>query len=170
MRLNVGCGEFRAEYWINLDMVETDNIKPDLVVDLYALPEDITGLTAVYCGHVMEHVPTDRIVAVLSDLRSRMIPGAGIACVGPDIDRATDMYNAGQLDKETFDMCHANVGDKQWFGDYHYWACRESELASYMIEAGFSEVHAVSMASHELDLYPVVSRVTWQCAVIGTAL
>lgn len=169
MRLNVGCGEFLAAGWTNMDMVVTDIIHPDLVMDLYDLPDSITGLTAVYCGHVMEHIPPERIVAVLSDLRARMVSGAGIACVGPDIDRATAMYSAGQMDKATFDMCHAHVGDKQWFGDYHYWACRESELAAYMQEAGFSDVHAVPLDSAELDPYPVTSRVAWQCAVVGTA-
>lgn len=169
VKLNVGCGEFLADGWLNIDMVETESIRPNRVVDLYDLPDDITNLAAVYCGHVLEHIPPDRLGAMLSDLRARMMPGAPIACVGPDLDRAARLYGQGQLDKATFDMCHADVGDKQWFGDYHYWECREGAVVDALIGAGFREVRAVALGSRELDLFPVVSRAPWQCAVLAEA-
>lgn len=167
--LNVGCGEFRAEGWLNIDMVETESIRPDRVVDLYDLPDDITDLSAVYCGHVLEHIPPDRIEDVLSTLSFRMRSWAPIVVVGPDIDRATHLYRAGLLDQATFDMCHADVGDKQWFGDYHYWECREADVVRHLEFAGFQRVRALPLDSVELDPYPVVSRAPWQCAAIGWA-
>lgn len=171
-KLNVGCGEFRAKGWLNVDVVasKTHRIKPDLVVDVFDLPPDITSLDSVYCGHFLEHLRPNRIVPCLVHLRSRMRPGAEIAVVGPDVNRATNMYREGKLDEQTWRACHATLGDSEWEGCNHYWDCSEGEVIDYLKEAGFMGVRPVDIGSPELNPYPVVARVRWQCAVLAMAI
>jgi hypothetical protein len=169
VRLNVGCGEFRAEGWLNIDVVQNEHVASDLVASVTDLPAHVTGLTAVYCGHVLEHIPHDAVVPALRVLRERMVPGARIMCVGPDVHRAEAMFRAGEIDETTCRSCHAETRPPRWAGDAHHWDCHEAELVTLLTEAGFVDVHAVAVGGrYLLTEWPLVSGVGWQCAVEGS--
>jgi len=169
MRLNVGCGEFYAPGWINVDVVDSDkyNIHPDLVVDVMALPDHIRDLDAVYCGHFLEHITEDQVTEFLIRIQRRMKPGAPFVAVGPDTKRATQMYQQGRLDKETMLRCHKSTEPAGWVGAGHMWDCHEYAVAKHMITAGLQEVEPIPIRSKRLNPYPVVARQLWQFAVIA---
>lgn len=173
MKLNVGCGEYRAHGWLNIDVVRREDLRivPDLVVDVFDLPPEIKDLEAVYCGHFLEHLQPERVVDCLKHLRSRMAPGAEIAIVGPDIHKATAMYRQGTLDMGTWQACHKSkpTDEEGWVGANHYWDCHEQAVAEFLTEAGFTSVMPIPIISARLNSFPVVARVVWQCAVLATA-
>jgi hypothetical protein len=171
MRLNVGCGEFKAKGWWNVDMVEIGegyNITPDQIVDVsLPLPENIDALTMVYMGHFLEHIHPAHIQIVFDRIKERMLKGARICVVGPDVRRAKVMYDNGQIDKAQYDNCRAGAGAAHWPGDYHYWDCYEEGVVLKLTWAGFRNITPVPMNSRALDDWPVTARTDWQCAVIG---
>lgn len=168
MRLNVGCGEFYAAGWTNLDVVVNDRVKPDLVGSLADLPAAVEGVEAVYLGHVLEHLPEPMVVPALRKLWERCVLGCQVAVVGPDVIRAWDMAIDGHLEPETAQ--HAAMGARRWRADKHWWASHEGRVLAHVVESGLGDARPVFPLERapELAPFPVVSGVGWQCAVVGT--
>lgn len=151
MRLNLGCGEFPAEGWVNVDCHA--GLNPDVVADLASLPFPDNSAEMVYAGHVFEHVDPDRLPAVLAEVR-RVLAGP-LMVVGPDLTRAEQGW------PEVVDEIKAGAG--RWPGDAHLWDCREDIMLGYLQDAGFT-ADPLPIAAVDGD-WPVVSRVAWQFAI-----
>lgn len=167
MKLNVGCGEFYADGWTNMDVASNDLVRPDLIGSLADLPspQDLSNIEMVYLGHVLEHLPYQAIATALRGLWQRCVANARVAIVGPDVDRANALHASGQLDWTT--TVRALTGEDRWLGDQHLWACNEERLLRIVKSSGLKRAHHVPIASQLLDDFPVTSRAAWQCAIIG---
>ena len=166
MKLNVGCGNHRADGWTNMDIERNDEVKPDIQGDLMDLPDEIQGVTHVYLGHVLEHLALGTIAPALSKLWERCVPGVEIAVVGPDCDRARALDRAGRLyGIKLQDVVH---GAGRWANDVHLWECTPGGLERVLRRSGVQDVRHVSITSAELSAWPVTSRVDWQCAMIAS--
>jgi len=165
MRLNVGCGDHYADGWTNLDVVSTDTVCPDLVGSLEDLPPAVQDVTAVYLGHVLEHLPYRTAARALTALWARCRPGAAVAMVGPDCDRARALYDNGRLSAAELEGAVHGAG--RWPGDAHEWECTEHHLLALAQWSGLTAARAVLLDDPRLDDFPVVSRAPWQCAVVG---
>lgn len=167
MKLNVGCGEFYADGWTNMDVSANELVQPDILGSLVELPPPSTlaNIEMVYLGHVLEHLPYKEIPQALRLLWGRCVARARVAIVGPDVDRAGALHAAGQLDWET--VVGALCGDGRWPGDQHLWMCTESRLLRAVKASGLKNVHTVPIAAPILDDFPVTSRAPWQCAIVG---
>lgn len=163
MKLNVGCGRFRAPGWVNID--NNPNIIADHVADLTQLPPQIQGVTTVYLGHILHLIPPDQVPTVLANLWQRCVSGAQVAAVGPDALRLIDnaqpkewvIGRGGGLDS-----IRERLG-----GDALRWACTQTRLVDLIRASGLQRVRPVLLTSPELDGFPVVSKVEWQCAARG---
>lgn len=165
MRLNVGCGNHYATGWTNLDPNPGETVQPDVVGSLTDLPASIHDVTAVYLGHVLEHLPFYAIAPALRALWRRCAPGATVALVGPDVDRARLLHDRGEITDETL---HGAIhGAGRWHGDEHLWGCTEQLLLDVTRTSGI-DAHPVPIDSRELDAFPIVSRAPWQCAILAT--
>lgn len=168
MRLNVGCGDFYAPGWFNIDTTRNDIIRPDLVVEsLLDMPEEIKDVTHVYMGHVLEHMPFEEIPNLLGAIWERCLPGSVFAAVGPDVQRGQVMYDRGEIPKWLLEAMHKTPGDSPWNGHHHLWDCTEDLMVQAVRKSGVLSCDAVSIESHALDSFPVVARSTWQCASSG---
>lgn len=166
--LNVGCGDFPAPPpWTNLDTTSNGHVKPDIVGDLLDLPPDLVGLTAVYLGHVLEHLPAEAVTGALIRLRRRMTWGGRVAVVGPDVPTAQALHGRGLLDTATLDG--ARYGAGRWAQDVHLWECDGPKVVLMLEAAGWRHVHQIPIGSRDLDAWPVTSRAAWQCAVLAAA-
>ena len=165
MKLNIGPGEHYAAGWTNLDTATSDEVKVDIQGSLLHLPAEVQDVEAVYMGHILEHIAPPTVIPALAALWGRCRPGAQVAAVGPDVLRVVDMHIIGQADWQT--VTHCCLGERRWPGDEHLWACTEQRLLELIRASGLQRVRAVPIASPVLDDFPVVSRIGWQCAVIG---
>lgn len=167
MKLNVGCGEFYADGWTNMDVAANELVRPDILGSLLELPPPavLANIEMVYLGHVLEHLPYRQISHALNTLWKRCVAGARVAIVGPDVDRAGALHAAGQLDWET--LAGALCGEGRWPGDQHAWMCTEDRLIRTVKASGLKHTHAIPVDSHLLDDFPVTSRALWQCAIVG---
>lgn len=157
MRLNIGSGQYPADGWVNLDHDPTVN--PDILADLQKLPDEIRDVETVYLGHVLTDIPPDQLIGTLNDLWKRCRPGAQVCATAPDIAKVWDAVINGQLDISTA----VAMG-----GATRRWVATEQRLLESMRASGLRWARPVSIASPDLNDWPLVSRVGWQCAVIGT--
>lgn len=168
MKINLGCGDHYAPGWVNVDTDGSPH-QADRRFDLTEpWPDDIVDITHAYLGHVLEHLVRTDAEQVLHRLADVMTPHGALLIVGPDVDRAAMMRNAGELSETEFQgVVH---GRGAWRGDTHLWPCSESELVAMVHRTGrWGYVSGVPVEVIS-DQWPVVSRVGWQCAVSALAL
>lgn len=167
MKLNVGCGNHYVQGWTNMDVDQNDQVKPDIQASLLdPLPAEIQGVTHVYLGHVLEHLPFFQIAAALTKLWERCVPSAQIAIVGPDCDKAREMDRRAQLWGIALnDILH---GAGRWKNDVHLWESTPSRLTKLLERSGVHSARVVDINDIALNPFPVTSRVAWQCAVVAT--
>lgn len=159
--LNLGCGDRYAPGWHNVDL-ESPHRK-DEIVDLTGdLPWPDGEFDRVYLGHVLEHLRIDEAGLLLKRLLRVVKPGGIVMVVGPDLNRAQVMAEAGTLDVT---MDSLRFGASRWPGDEHHWECTGDIVVGLLKHSGWSGVTEVGIENVSL-VWPVADRrPLWQCAV-----
>lgn len=180
--INVGCGPHRApEPWWNIDRAFHPGLtEPDEVVGEF-LPYEDGSVRRMYIGHIMEHIPIYQIMGVIADWYRVLAPGADIAIVGPDVNRALDQFKQGRLtrDEVWHRMEHGQVTSiEAWTNLYaenrvdehamHHWNAIPERVHGMLSAAGFVNLREVPITSSELDGWPLVSRCDDQMAMLGS--
>ncbi|HEY8902561.1 MAG TPA: methyltransferase domain-containing protein [Chthoniobacterales bacterium] len=102
--LNLGCGSSFHEDWENYDLVPSaPSVKP---IDLTKpLPFEDGTFDVVYSSHVLEHIPRQRVPALLREMARILKPGGILRIVVPDLEgiireylRQLDLAAAGDRD------------------------------------------------------------------------
>lgn len=164
MKLNVGCGEFYAEGWVNIDTYDGEEVKVDQVADATLLPFKNGEADKVYAGHVLEHLPEPfGVLEALVEFRRVLRPNGLLLVVGPDVRRGRKMLKDGLISEEQYDEILNSSG--RWPGDDHLWPCHEERLLDFVKQV-FDDAYGLPIGAAPMD-WPIVSRVGWQCAVIA---
>lgn len=155
-RLNLGCGDYYVDGWVNVDVTQNERVTPDVVADITGgIPFDDDSFDRVYLGHVLEHLPVELVVPVLADVR-RVLRSDGRACiVGPDVALTLQGWNhiLGVVLK----------GADRWDGDVHLWNATGEAHYFAALAAGFeASLVPIGEASDE---WPIPDRSSWQFAV-----
>lgn len=158
MKVNLGCGEFYAEGWTNVDRTEEeDGPQPDVIASATDLPFPDGSVSQLYAGHVLEHVALETVPDILAEIKRVLSPEGMLMIVGPDIDRARESYP-----EAVEGILH---GDCRWEGDEHLWESRESTVVDLLNEGGwFALPIPITDVKPE---WPVTSRIGWQFAILA---
>jgi GT2 family glycosyltransferase/predicted SAM-dependent methyltransferase len=92
LRLNLGCGTFHLEGFVNVDMQEA--VRPDLVCDILDLPYEEESVDEIYAGHILEHFDWKDGEVALHYWMTLLKPGGKISVCVPDIDYLMKEYVA----------------------------------------------------------------------------
>jgi SAM-dependent methyltransferase len=172
MMLNVGCGGHRApDPWVNIDRglgspVREDGNRsfpchPDVIADVRSLPFEDGSASAIYAGHVLEHIEYDEVHLALEEFRRVLEPGGKLAIVGPDMDRAVGEF-------EEFAVCiwPGLVGEwSNWAGAPHQY--RPTAVNTWKLIVPVFP-HAREVPVGDLDsFWPAPSRDGWQFAFLA---
>lgn len=156
LRLNIGCGEYRAPGWVNIDSWVVPGA--DMVADIRKLPFLDRVASHIYCGHVLEHIALDDMDRTLHELRRVLRSDGVLMVVGPCAAKARRGW------PEELPNIEAGVnvlGDRP--GAPHLWTPTEAKTATLLFAAGFE------LATHDIaqvpEPWPVVSRIGWQFAL-----
>lgn len=165
MKINVGCGEFPAAGWWNLDCTHP---AADLQHDAATGLPPVSGvIDRIYAGHVLEHLPQQSLVGVLTAWRTH--PGVAhntvLAVVGPDCDAADQLLAERLILPDTHDGVLHGAG--RWAGDVHLWRSTEGTTAGILRAAGWTPT-PVPDWQLQADGWPVVALVDWQFALLAT--
>lgn len=177
MRINFGCGPFPLPGWVNVDKVvwtPINNVHVDVcMVDMLGeLPGWITGLTRVYCGHILSPVFPDGGFDFLQRVWDRMAPGGIIRICDFDADWLFSKFFSGggwnpdwknrrdwsEEERAVFqtplEMLNADI--KRWGRQY---LLNADTVGSWLREIGFSRLTRCSegRSAHE-DLCNIEAR------------
>lgn len=153
--LNVGCGEFPAEGWVNIDVSDAQPPSPDIVASALALPFEDDAFGRIYCGHLLEHLTFDEVAIALREFERVLAPVGELMVVGPDADRARTSWPDV--------LPTIEGGERRWAGDAHQWTATEARTLVLLREAGWQ---AEPLPIEDVPVgWPVVSRVGWQFAI-----
>lgn len=99
LRLNVGCGPFRLEGWLNLD--ENPTVGADLHVCVPPLPFEANRAEEIYAGHYLEHLDPEEADVFLEECRRVLVPGGKLGLVVPDTRAIVRAYLEGVAGRDT---------------------------------------------------------------------
>lgn len=150
-RLNLGCGEFYAEGWTNVDCHPVKKV--DVVAWMSNLPFPDCCASQIYCGHVLEHVYEEDLAETLKEITRVLSPLGELLVVGPDINRARD--------RDTKKAIIGGAG--RWPGDEHRWICSEKKMLEHLTKV--FEVLPFPVSQVDAVKWPIVSHVYWQFAI-----
>lgn len=184
--LNIGCGEFRAPVpWINVDMFESPpgtphGTYPDQVVEYGEFP--FNDVERIYYGHLLEHMDTPTVLEFLIGWGSTLAPGAIVCVVGPDVNRALELFKRHELKRD--DLWQrmepgAHLADVDFWLDYykrelylhpgyHRINCTPERARALLLHTGYTDIREIDILSPELNSWPLVSRAQDQFALLAT--
>lgn len=184
MLLNAGCGTHYAKGWVNTDVWENEDTRPDVRVQPgkpYPFEDDT--FDAIFLGHVIEHIDWPLLPAFLLDMGRIAKPGAPMLVVGPDVYRTIQQWRDGrepwwmvQSVLEHQDVKAENLSsDEIWDGATHHWNCHEGRVVTLVSSLGFPNVAMVTDVipngnewqdcEDNRIVWPIVAKASWQCAV-----
>lgn len=164
MKINVGCGEYPAPGWLNLD---TTHDAADLIWDCTTgLPVSDEPITRIYAGHVLEHLHWEQVTETLRAWRQNPLVNQAtqLAVVGPDCDAARLMHAHGEIDTEM--LRGVLYGAQRWDGDAHLWYSNAAFTTTALQQAGW-DVEPVEDIQLLVDDWPVTALVDWQFALLA---
>lgn len=161
MKLNLGCGPFHPKGWVNVDV--EPGMNPDVVASVLALPFEDDSASHVYLGHVLEHLPFEKVPDVLDETARVLRPGGSVAIVGPDIQLAWNGYRAGMFDADTVEGVINGNGCGGHDADVHLWTC-EGRLMLPIVSKHFEDVRSFDITLLD-PAWPLTAAVGWQFAI-----
>lgn len=156
MKLNLGCNEWVALGWVNVDL-RTYTAKPQLYADVrQPLPFHPNTFSQIYCGHILEHLTLEECRVTLSYIRSVLAPNGILGVVGPDIELAE--ANWPEAIPNILDGTGSGLP-----GEGHAWVPTRASTAALLTDCGWNVRNY--QITEMPDYWPIVSRIGWQFAM-----
>jgi predicted SAM-dependent methyltransferase len=96
MYLNLGCGSWMWDGWLNVDCVpcksKDGKRKLDVIADSLHLPFKTGSLKGVAMIHVIEHMYLEEVPALLDELKRVLKKGGELIIEGPDIKKCYELF------------------------------------------------------------------------------
>jgi len=159
LRLNLGCGGFPIEGFLNVDQFA--DVNPDLVCDVTGLPYEKGSVSEIYAGHLLEHFRFDDGMKALRYWFSLLKPGGVIGISVPDYDFLVKEYvkNPTPDSLKVFNDVYIYSGIQP---SPHLYAYSAALLKQVMEEAGFINIERMPI-NH--PYFPFA--VDWQVGFFG---
>ncbi len=144
--LNLGCGPYPIEGFVNLDYHWQPGI--DICWDLnQPLPLDDASVRGVFTEHCLEHIPFGACQNALRECRRGLLPGGTLRIVVPDAELYLDLYQRAKRGENVeFPYQTANevtplICVNRIFRNHgHLFAYDEQTLSGMLRDAGFVDV------------------------------
>lgn len=134
MNVNLGCGPYKPEGWINIDA--DPQYEPDVLAMSWDLPFADESIGCVYAGHVLEHMTYDeQAPATLREIKRVLHPGGRLLVVGPDYDMAR-RFNADEYTISTIENIRPE-GEPESPG-WHQWTATAANTLA-LVQSVFPE-------------------------------
>lgn len=137
IKLDIGCGRFKADGYIGVDIVPPPTTQADIVAPMDALPFDDDSVDAIRSSHSLEHVSWRQVNGVLKEWSRVIKRGHVIQIIVPDFFWAVDRYRNNQ----TLGLPIAFIfGSQDHEGEYHKTLFSEQLMPYYLHDTGLQVV------------------------------
>lgn len=178
--LNAGCGTHYVKGWINTDVWENEDTKPDVLVEAgKPYPFEDGTFDAVMLSHVLEHIKWEEVPDFLREMSRVAKPGAPILIICPDALKSIKLWHENRLPWDLVESVleHADIGPedktvKWWDGAAHHWNAHEKRVEKLLISMGFPDIENVfdlipnGNSWHDIYIsgltWPVIGKAEWQ--------
>lgn len=160
MRLNIGCGRWKHDGWVNID--RQASCEPDVLIDGVELPLEDDCAERVYLGHILEHLSYELEAPALLHEVARVLHRRGqLAVVGPDYDAAVRLG----FDQDTLD--DIVVGPRSSVpGASHLWTATAANTFA-LVSSVFPNCQLADL-DHLADVgWPLTSLIGWQVGLLA---
>lgn len=93
MKLNLGCGVYKLEGFINIDA--SDYCDPDVLANVLELPYGENTADVIYAGHLIEHLEAEELFGALKHWHKILKPGGKLYLTFPDFEKIFEMWDNG---------------------------------------------------------------------------
>jgi hypothetical protein len=114
IRLNIGCGPYKMEGYINID--KNPIWKPDKVLDVRkGLPVHDNSVDEIYASHFIEHLDKDEIIAFMKMSYDKLKNGAMLNLLFPT-GVTYELDHKSFLDLSSFRVFFSGGADDYYYG------------------------------------------------------
>jgi len=144
VKLDIGCGKSPKSDFTGIDAYVKG--KGIVNAEMWSLPFGDGQVEQIYSSHALEHVSKKQVVPTLKEWYRVLKPG-GVADIRvPDLEYCCETW----LEKQTNDFyMDILFGNQNHEGEFHKTGFTISIMTKYLHEAGFTNIHASSIWSHE---------------------
>jgi predicted SAM-dependent methyltransferase len=136
-RLHVGCGQVDARGFVNIDVFPYPHVH--YLRDIASRRLWAEGKAElVYASHALEHVPYEKVPAVLHNLHRILKVGGVLRLSVPDFDALVQIYELSDGDVSLIQPALMGGQDSQY--NFHYAVFNRAYLKVQLKDAGFSIV------------------------------
>jgi len=159
IRLNIGCGLFHKEGFVDVD--RSDSVNADVIADVLHLPYDSGTVDEIYAGHILEHFTFSTGAKALHHWHDLLKEGGLISVAVPDFDWLVRDYISNPTAKRLKDFCDRYIYSESQESP-HLYAYNEALLIEAMTDAGFVDLKRMPV---DHPYFPI--PVDWQVAYSG---
>lgn len=179
--INLGCGPTSAPLpWINVDIVEDENIKPDILISS-GRPEELVekfgyefdSIDKIYLGHILEHINWPDLYDFMLGCKKLLKKGGQICVVGPDTFKTLDMWKNNIVDFNFVrgvieDDLNYQVSRNDWSGASHKWNYYLERAVRLIQGCGFNNIETPEFNEQNFSEWPVWSYTNHQTGIIAS--
>lgn len=137
MKLNLGCGEYIKEEYINIDIRRLPGV--DVVADVLKLPFRDNSADEIRAIDVYEHVSYLKSQELLRHWVSILKKGGLLFIQSPSIDRVAEYFRSA----DNLEMIETTIGcifgGQDYHENFHYTICHPGLMDHYLKQAGIKE-------------------------------
>jgi predicted SAM-dependent methyltransferase len=150
LRLNLGCGEFKLDGFINIDCVEDSRVKPDLKLDFIEqqLPYEAETVDQIWMIHCIEHIERFKWLVLFSEVLRVLKPNGSFTLAYPEFKECAKRFIDNEGNNRNF--WRATLYGRQMYpSDYHVTPMDSHDLKEVMENYGFYRVNFKAESTNE---------------------
>lgn len=142
LSLNIGCGENRLEGFINIDCVENNVVKPDLVLDILTqnLPYDAGTVDEIWMIHALEHIEMRHWAYLLQGFKNVLKDNGALVLSYPEFGECSKRF-LNDTNKQRNFWRATLYGRQLYDSDYHVVPMHSDEIKEILEVAGFYRIN-----------------------------
>lgn len=149
IKLNIGCGEYRIEDFVNIDCVREGEVKPDVVCDVRTerLPYEDGTVDEIWMTHSLEHIEMKYWNNIFTEA-ARTLRANGVFLLSyPEFSECARRFINDTDNKRGF--WRATLYGRQMYdSDYHVVPMDSKEIKRYLEAYGFYRISYCSESEH----------------------
>lgn len=116
LKIHLGSGDVNLQGWVNIDARPSAHIHLQSI-DFHLNEFSDTSISEIYLCHVLEHFDFDEGVALLTNLKNKLISGGCLRISVPDFDQLIQVYESGGRDLKKIQ--YALMGGQDYEYNFH---------------------------------------------------